>query len=86
MIQQYKDERKSWKYTTVLLNPGEKEYVGSTVDGDGNEIKVYLRKNPEMMSIRQVAKRDGITEKRYIRNTALIFLELLMPRHQSVHE
>lgn len=86
LIQQYKDERKSWKYTTVLLNPGEKEYVGSTVDGDGNEIKVYLRKNPEMMSIRQVAKRDGITEKRYIRNTALIFLELLMPRHQSVHE
>ncbi len=63
LIQQYKDERKSWKYTTVLLNPGEKEYVGSTVDGDGNEIKVYLRKNPEMMSIRQVAKRDGITEK-----------------------
>ena len=42
LIQQYKDERKSWKYTTVLLNPGEKEYVGSTVDGDGNEIKVYL--------------------------------------------
>lgn len=63
LIQQYKDEGKSWKYTTVLLNPGEKEYVGSTVDGDGNEIKVYLRKKAEMMSIRQVAKRDGITEK-----------------------
>ena len=63
LIQQYIDEGKSWKYTTVLLEPGEKEYYGSTVDGDGNEIKVYLRKNPVMMSIKQVAKRDGITEK-----------------------
>ena len=63
LIQQYIDEGKSWKYTTVLLNPGEKEYYGSTVDGDGNEIRVYLRRNPEMLSIKQVARRDGITEK-----------------------
>ena len=63
LIQQYINEGKSWKYTTVLLNPGEKEYFGSTVDGDGNEIKVFLRKNVETMSIRQVAKRDKITEK-----------------------
>lgn len=63
LVQQYLEEGKSWKYTTVLLNPGEKEYYGSTVDGDGNEIKVYLRKNPEMLSIKQVATRDGITEK-----------------------
>lgn len=63
LVQQYLDEGKSWKYTTVLLNPGKKEYYGSTVDGDGNEIKVYLRKNPEMMSIKQVASRDSITEK-----------------------
>lgn len=63
LVQQYEEERKSWKYTTVLLDPGEKVYIGSTVDGDGNEIKVYLRKNPSMMSVRQVAARDGITEK-----------------------
>ena len=63
LIQQYLDEGKSWKYTTVLLDPGAKEYYGSTVDGDGNEIKVYLRKNPVMLSIKQVAKRDGISEK-----------------------
>lgn len=63
LIQQYLDDGKSWKYTTVLVEPGTKEYYGSTVDGDGNEIKVYLRKNPVMLSIRQVAIRDGITEK-----------------------
>lgn len=38
LIQQYIDEGKSWKYTSVLLNEGSKEYIGSTVDGDGNEI------------------------------------------------
>lgn len=50
LVQQYLEEGKSWKYTTVLLNPGEKVYYGSTVDGDGNEIKVYLRKYPEMLT------------------------------------
>lgn len=63
LIQQYIDEGKSWKYTTVLLDPGKKEYIGSTVDGDGNEIKVYARKNVVTMSVNQVAKRDGITLK-----------------------
>ena len=63
LVQQYTEEGKSWKYTSVLVEPGEKEYYGSTVDGDGNEIKVYLRKNPVMMSIKQVATRDGITKK-----------------------
>lgn len=63
LIRQYIDEGKSWKYTTVLVDPGQKEYVGSTVDGDGNEIKVYLRKNPIMLSIKQIAKRNGISEK-----------------------
>lgn len=63
LVQQYQEEGKSWKYTTVLLDPGEKEYYGSTVDGDGNEIKVFIRKDPKMLSIKQVASQEGITEK-----------------------
>lgn len=63
LIQQYIDEGKSWKYTTVLVDAGEKEYIGSTVDGEGNEIKVFLRKSPEMVSIKQIATKDGISEK-----------------------
>ena len=63
LIQQYLHEGKSWKYTTVLVEPGKKDYIGSTVDGDGNEIKVYRRVNPVMLSIKQIAKRDGISEK-----------------------
>lgn len=63
LIQQYIDEGKSWKYTTVLVDAGGKEYIGSTVDGDGNEIKVYVRKNPQMLSIKQLSKKDGISER-----------------------
>lgn len=63
LIQQYIDNGKSWKYTTVLVSAGEKEYIGSTVDGDGNEIKVYRRINVETLSINQIARRDGITTK-----------------------
>lgn len=63
LIQRYVDEGKSWKYTSVLVDAGEKEYFGSTTDGDGNEIKVFLRPNVVTMSIHQIAKRDGITAK-----------------------
>lgn len=63
LIQQYLDEGKSWKYTSVLVNPGKKEYIGSTVDGVGNEIKVYRRVGVQTMSVNQLAKKEGLTTK-----------------------
>lgn len=62
-IQNYIDEGKSWKYTSVLINEGDKEFIGSTVDGEGSEIKVFKRKNYIIRSIKQVAKDNGISEK-----------------------
>ncbi|MDY4741573.1 MAG: site-specific DNA-methyltransferase [Lachnospira sp.] len=63
LIQQYLDEGKSWKYTSVLLNPGTKTYIGSTVDGDGNEIKVYSRTGVETSSVNQLAKKENLETK-----------------------
>lgn len=63
LVQQYEKQGISWKYTSVLYNSGEKDYLGSTVDGDGNEIKIYNRINPEILSIKQIAKKEGISEK-----------------------
>lgn len=63
LIQQYLNEGKSWKYTSVLVNPGKKEYIGSTIDGDGNEIKIYKRIGVETLSVNQIAKKEGITLK-----------------------
>ena len=39
LIQKYKEEGISWKYTSVLYKEGEEKYIASTVDGDGNEIE-----------------------------------------------
>lgn len=86
LIQQYMNDGKSWKYTSVLIDPGEKEYYGSTVDGDGNEIKVYLRKNSVMMSIKQVATRDGITEKEAYKKYGISIFRQPMHKVQFVLE
>lgn len=63
LIKTYIEEGVSWKYTSVLIYEGDKEYVGSTVDGNGNDIKIYTRRNPIIKSIKQVAKDNGITEQ-----------------------
>lgn len=63
LVEEYKEEEKSWKYTTILFYEGDKEYIGSTVDGDGNEIKIYSRKNPVIKSINQIIKDENISLK-----------------------
>ena len=60
LLEKYNKENKSWKYTSVLINPGEKKYVTSTVDGDGNEIKIYKREKPEVSSINKIASENNL--------------------------
>ncbi|MDR0300097.1 MAG: site-specific DNA-methyltransferase [Streptococcaceae bacterium] len=63
LLEQYKQENKSWKYTSVIVNRGEKEYIGSTVDGSGSEIKIYKRNNAEFKSINRISKNEDISEQ-----------------------
>ena len=63
LVERYKEEGISWKYTSVFLYEGEKRYIASTVDGDGNEIKIFEHTNYVLKSIGSVAKDEGITEK-----------------------
>lgn len=62
LVQKYREEDKSWKYTTVLYEDGEKEFLGTTVDGDGNDIRIYERKNFSIKSISQIMKDEDISE------------------------
>ena len=66
LIEKNKDEGISWKYTSILYNIGEEKYIASTIDGEGNEIKIFDCINPEFKSIKQVAKIEEITEKEVI--------------------
>lgn len=63
VVKQYKAEGKNWHYTSVLVNPGTKEYVCSTVDGDGNEIKIYRRVGTVIKSVKQLMSDEKLTEK-----------------------
>lgn len=63
LIENYRVNNISWKYTSVIYNAGEKKYISSTVDGDGNEIKIYQRLNPIFKSISQIMKEENLDEK-----------------------
>ncbi|MCC7469936.1 MAG: site-specific DNA-methyltransferase [Bacteroidetes bacterium] len=63
VVQEYKENEVSWKYTSVLYDEGTKQYVTSAKDGDGNDIKIYKRTNPVFKSINQLSKEYKITEK-----------------------
>ena len=61
VVEQYRAEGKTWHYTSVLVEKGDKKYVGSTVDGDGNEIKIYTRKNAVIKSVKQIINLNDIS-------------------------
>ena len=63
VVEQYREEGKSWHYNSVLVNPGDKVYIGSTNDGDGNEIKIYQRVGVVIKSINQLINESGLSEK-----------------------
>ena len=63
LVQQYKEDNISWKYNGVLVDPGEKEYITSTVDGAGLDIKIYKRNNYVIESIKHFASDNNISEE-----------------------
>lgn len=74
VVKEYREQKKNWHYTSVLVNVGEKVYVGSTVDGDGNEIKIYRRIGVETASVKQLMTKENITEEEvYYKYGAFIF-------------
>lgn len=62
LVKEYKEQQRSWKYTSVLVSAGDKEYITSTVDGDGNEIKIFNRPNIKTLSVKQYAEQNKISE------------------------
>lgn len=80
MVENYRQEDKSWKYTTALIYEGDKIYIGSALDGDGNEIKIYKRINPVIKSINQIVRDEGISEESAYTKYASRLFQTAMPQ------
>ena len=80
LVEKYRQEGKSWKYTSVLVNSGEKKYIGSTVDGDGNEIKIFSRENAIIKSIGAIIKDENLSEAEAYKNYANYIFQTAMPQ------
>lgn len=80
LVSDYRLEGKSWKYTSALLNPGDKVYVGSTQDGEGNEIKIYKRINYLIKSINSLMKEHNLTEEAAYNRFAKFLFQTAMPQ------
>lgn len=80
LVEQYREEGKSWKYTTALINPGDKVYVGSTVDGDGEEIKIYRRDNDVIKPITALMREENLTEAEAYKKYAINIFQTAMPQ------
>lgn len=80
LVVDYREEGKSWKYTSVLVDSGNKIYIGSTADGDGNEIKIYKRENYVIKSINALMREENITESKAYNKYALKIFQTAMPQ------
>ena len=61
-INELREDEKSFSYTKVLIDEGEKVYFKSTVDGRNLEIKIFKHSNYIIKTISQVIKEEKITE------------------------
>ena len=80
LTETYREEGISWKYTTALTNPGIKESIGSTKDGDGNEIKIFKRVNPEFKTINQLMRENNISEQDAYKTFGHLLFQTAMPQ------
>jgi adenine-specific DNA-methyltransferase len=73
-IENMRNENKSWKYTRVLKDFGTKQPAGSTIDGDGNEIKLFTHSGYVFKSINEIIQEEKITEvKAYFKYFRYVF-------------
>ncbi len=80
LVERYRQEGISWKYSSALVTPGEKIYVGSTVDGSGDEIKIYKRVGFRIKSVNQIMKDEGLSEAEAYSKYAKCFFVSQMPQ------
>lgn len=74
LIDEMREDGKSWKYTRVITSFGQKEYLKDILDGSGEIIKIYKHTNVEFKTIKELMKEDNLTEEEcYVKYFVSIF-------------
>ena len=74
VIEQMKDEGKSWKYTRVLKDFGIKKFYSTIEDGSGEPITIFTHTEVKMEPISKIARDEGISEEAcYVKHFERIF-------------
>ncbi|AGE65628.1 site-specific DNA-methyltransferase [Bacillus subtilis] len=63
LISEMREEGQSWKYTSVLVDLGERKKVATTVDGESNPIDIYIRENIKRTTVKQLMREEGLSEE-----------------------
>lgn len=63
LIEEMKENKKSWKYTRILDGIDDREFLLDTVDGSGEKIKIYKHQNIKYRTIKEIMKEENLTEK-----------------------
>jgi len=63
LIEEMRENEKSWKYTRVITSLGKKEFFKEIQDGTGKPIKIYKHSNVEMKPITDLMKEENLTEE-----------------------
>ena len=62
-IKEREAEGKSFAYTDVMLDKGIEVFLGETLDGYGDTIKLFEMKNYKSISVKALAKKEQLTEE-----------------------
>jgi adenine-specific DNA-methyltransferase len=63
LIEEMRENDKSWKYTRVITSLGNKEFFKEIQDGSGQPIKIYKHTNVKMKPITDLMKEENLTEE-----------------------
>lgn len=63
LIEEMREEGKSWKYTRVITSLGERIFFKEIEDGTGKPIHIYKHYNVEIKTIKDLMAEENISEK-----------------------
>jgi adenine-specific DNA-methyltransferase len=74
LIQEMKNEKKSWKYTRVIRSFGNRKFINEVLDGSGQPIRIFRHDHVVLETLSNLMQLDKLSEKEcYIKYFDKIF-------------